>query len=288
MITPSLSLFLITALSLLTVMFFLLLFLFLRKDKQLIELKSKYEHLLKMESEHFKETKQREDYVAMMVHELRSPLSVIKGSADLVLREEKNLQEEQKYTLLSQIKESSNDLLEVVNDILDVSKIESGRLDIKKTKADLNRVLLDEANYYMALAREKEIEVETIFDDNIPEFEFDADRIKHVMNNLLSNALKFTDNGGQVTIKSRLVDDYHVEVSIADTGVGIPDDVKNKLFNKFVQMENRKNTKEKGTGLGLVITKGIIEAHGGSIWIEDNQPIGANFLFTIPITDAKS
>lgn len=287
MISPGLSLFLIAAISLLSVMFFLLLFLFLRKDKQLIELKSKYEHLLKLESDHFKETKQRDDYVAMMVHELRSPLSVIKGSADLVLREEKNLEEDQKYTLLSQIKESSSDLLEVVNDILDVSKIESGRLDVKKTKGDLNKVLHEEADYYMALAREKEINVETILDDGIPHFEFDEDRMKHVMNNLLSNALKFTDSGGSVTIQSKLSDEYHVEISVADTGLGVPDDMKPKLFNKFVQMENRKNKKEKGTGLGLVITKGIIEAHGGSIWIEDNQPMGAKFMFTVPIANPE-
>ena len=223
----------------------------------------------------------------MMVHELRSPLSVIKGSADLLLREEKNLKEDQKYTLLSQIKVSSSDLLEVVNDILDVSKIESGRLDIKKAMGDFNKVLYDEADYYMALAREKEINVETILDDKIPHFEFDEDRMKHVMNNLLSNALKFTDDGGHVAIESKLADEYHVEVCISDTGPGVPDDMKGKLFNKFVQMENRKNKKEKGTGLGLVITKGIIEAHGGSIWIEDNEPMGAKFMFTVPIANPE-
>ncbi|MFC1756077.1 sensor histidine kinase [Patescibacteria group bacterium] len=287
MITPSLSLFLIVAMSLLTLMFFLLLFLFLRKDKQLIELKGKYEHLLKMESEHFKQNKQRDDYVAMMVHELRSPLSVIKGSADLVLREEKNLEEEQKYTLLSQIKESSNDLLDVVNDILDVSKIESGRFEVKKVKGDFNKVLQEEADYYMALARERDINVETKLPEDIPMFEFDEDRIKHVMNNFLSNALKFTDAGGTVTIESRVSDKYHVEVCVSDNGVGVPDELKGKLFNKFVQMENRKNTKEKGTGLGLVIAKGIVEAHGGSAWVEDNHPSGAKFLFTIPIANPE-
>jgi len=268
-------------------MFFLLLFLFLRKDKQLIELKGKYEHLLKMESEHFKQNKQRDDYVAMMVHELRSPLSVIKGSADLVLREEKNLEEEQKYTLLSQIKESSNDLLDVVNDILDVSKIESGRFQVKKVKGDFNKVLQEEADYYMALARERDITVETKLPEDVPMFEFDEDRIKHVMNNFLSNALKFTDAGGTVTIESRVSDEYHVEVCISDNGVGVPDELKGKLFNKFVQMENRKNTKEKGTGLGLVIAKGIVEAHGGSVWVEDNHPSGARFLFTIPIANPE-
>jgi len=287
MITPTLSLFLVVAMSLLTLMFFLLLFLFLKKDQALLELKAKYEHLLKMESEHFKQSKQRDDYVAMMVHELRSPLSVIKGSADLVLREEKNLEEDQKYTLLAQIKESSNDLLEVVNDILDVSKIESGRFEIKKKRGDLNKVLQEEADYYMALARDGEIGVETKLADDVPLFDFDADRIKHVMNNFLSNALKFTDAGGKVVIESSVIDNYHVQVSVSDTGSGVPDDMKGKLFNKFVQMENRKNVKEKGTGLGLVIAKGIVEAHGGSVWVEDNQPLGARFLFTIPMDNPE-
>jgi signal transduction histidine kinase len=223
----------------------------------------------------------------MMVHELRSPLSVIKGSADLVLREEKNLEEDQKYTLLSQIKDSSSDLLEVVNDILDVSKIESGRFEIKKRKGSLNKVLQEEADYYMALARDKEIGVETRLADDVPEFEFDEDRIKHVMNNLLSNALKFSDAGGKVVIESKTIDNYHVEVSVSDSGRGVPDDMKGKLFNKFVQMENRKESREKGTGLGLVIAKGIVEAHGGSIWVEDNQPVGAKFLFTIPMANPE-
>ena len=268
-------------------MFFLLLFLFLKKDQALLELKAKYEHLLKMESEHFKQSKQRDDYVAMMVHELRSPLSVIKGSADLVMREERNLEEEQKYTLLAQIKESSNDLLEVVNDILDVSKIESGRFEIKKKKANLNEVLQEEADYYMALARDKEIAVETRLADDLPLIDFDEDRIKHVMNNLLSNALKFTNAGGKVVIESGVLDNYHIQVCVCDSGRGVPDDMKGKLFNKFVQMDNRKDTKEKGTGLGLVIAKGIVEAHGGSVWVEDNQPVGAKFLFTIPMANPE-
>ena len=287
MITPTLSLFLVVSISLLTLMFFLLLFLFLKKDQALLELKAKYEHLLKMESEHFKQSKQRDDYVAMMVHELRSPLSVIKGSADLVMREERNLEEEQKYTLLAQIKESSNDLLEVVNDILDVSKIESGRFEIKKKKGNLNKVLQEEADYYMALARDKEIAVETKLADDLPLIDFDEDRIKHVMNNLLSNALKFTNAGGKVVVESGVLDNYHIQVCVCDSGRGVPDDMKGKLFNKFVQMDNRKDTKEKGTGLGLVIAKGIVEAHGGSVWVEDNQPVGAKFLFTIPMANPE-
>jgi signal transduction histidine kinase len=274
----------VSLLGILSVLFIFLFYLFLKKDQNLVEMKAKYENLLKTESEQFKMSKQKDDYVAMMVHELRSPLSVIKGSADLVIREEKDLNPDQRYTLLSQIKTSATDLLDIVNDILDVSKIESGRFEIKKQKGNLNEVLKDEAEYYLALAREKDIEVITRLSEDIPEFEFDEDRIKHVMNNLLSNALKFTEVGGEVTIISKMIDQYNVEVAVCDNGSGVPDEMKGKLFNKFVQMENRRQAKEKGTGLGLVIAKGIVEAHGGGIWVEDNKPQGAKFLFTIPIS----
>lgn len=276
----------LSLLGILSVLFIFLFYLFLRKDQALVEMKARYENVLKNESEQYKMNKQRDDYTAMMVHELRSPLSVIKGSADLVLREEKSLSSDQRYTLLSQIKTSSKDLLDIVNDILDVSKIESGRFEIKKKKGNLNEVLRDEAEYYMALAREKDIEVVTNLSQDIPQFEFDEDRIKHVMNNLLSNALKFTDEGGKVEIISEKTPENDVKVTVSDNGVGVVDNMKGKLFNKFVQMENRQNSKEKGTGLGLVIAKGIVEAHGGGIWVEDNDPQGAKFIFTVPITGA--
>ncbi len=281
------SILIISLIGLLAVLLIVLFLFIFKKDRDFVSLKAKYENLLKNESRQYQMSKQRDDYVAMMVHELRSPLSVIKGSADLVLREEKSLSTDQKYTLLAQVKDSATDLLDIVNDILDVSKIESGRFKIKKVEGDLNKVLADETKYYMALAQEKDIKVVTQLDEQVPRFKFDEDRIKHVMNNLLSNALKFTEQGGRVVITSKKVDDYLIEVSVSDTGDGVPDEVKGKLFNKFVQMENRKGAKEKGTGLGLVIAKGIVEAHGGSIWVEDNQPKGAVFLFTIPISSPQ-
>ena len=278
----TLNVLLIALIAILVPLFVFFLYLFLKKDKELIELKAKFEHLLKAESEQYKVSKQRDDYVAMMVHELRSPLSVIKGSADLVIKEEKALDADQKYTMLSQIKQSSIDLLAIVNDILDVSKLESGRFELHKTMGSINKLLQNETVYYTTLALEKDIKVETNFDEGIPEFEFDDDRIKHVMNNLMSNALKFMEKGGSLKISSKLQNDGNAEILVADTGSGVPDNMKNKLFNKFVQMENRQHSDQKGTGLGLYIAKGIVEAHGGAIWVEDNDPQGAVFVFTIP------
>lgn len=268
-------------------LFIFLLFFYLRKDQALTQTKAQYENLRRIENERVRINEQRDDYVAMMVHELRSPLSVIKGSADLVIKEEAALSADQKYTLLSQIFESASDLLAIVNDILDVSKIESGRFEIKKTQGSLNRVLKGEVDYYTALAHEHELNFESALDDKIPEFKFDEDRLKHVLNNLLSNAIKFTPKGGKIIVSSFLTNDSTALVSVSDTGKGVPDFMKNKLFNKFVQMENRMSSDEKGTGLGLVIAKGIVEAHGGQIWVEDNTPQGAKFMFTVPFENGS-
>lgn len=264
-------------------LFIFFVYFYLLKDQELTQIKSKYDNLQKIENERSKVNEQKDDYVAMMVHELRSPLSVIKGTADLLLKEKEALSDDQTNTLLSQVFDSAKDLLAIVNDILDVSKIESGRFEVKKTMGDLNKVLKNEVDYYMTLAHEHNLEFKTELSSRVPQFEFDEDRLKHVLNNLLSNAIKFSEEGGTVTVVSSLQDTKHVRVAVLDTGKGVPDTMKNKLFNKFVQMEDRLTADEKGTGLGLVIAKGIVEAHGGQIWVEDNLPKGAKFIFTIPV-----
>lgn len=225
---------------------------------------------------------QRDDYLAMLVHELRAPLAVIKGAADLIIKEAHALSKEQIETLLGQIKKSSSSLLQIVNDILDVSKIESGKFSIKKVPGDINALLKEICDYYLSWANEKQIKINLELEAGIPQVKFDSERIKQVLNNLLSNALKFTDEYGTITVKTHL-NTKNVNVYVCDTGVGIPDDMKHKLFNKFVQVTNKEPVKEKGTGLGLFIAKGIVEAHGGNIWIEDNDPQGTKFVFTVPL-----
>jgi len=225
---------------------------------------------------------QRDDYLAMLVHELRAPLAVIKGAADLIIKEAHSLSKEQIETLLGQIKKSSSSLLQIVNDILDVSKIESGKFSIKKVPGDINALLNEICDYYLSWANEKQIKINLELEPNIPQIKFDSERVKQVLNNLLSNALKFTDEYGNITVKTHL-NSKNVNIYVADTGIGIPDDMKHKLFNKFVQVGTKESVKEKGTGLGLFIAKGIVEAHGGNIWIEDNDPQGTKFVFTIPL-----
>ncbi|OGC45331.1 hypothetical protein A2V49_03150 [candidate division WWE3 bacterium RBG_19FT_COMBO_34_6] len=279
------SLILLTLVFMLVILVFYLFYLFLKKDQSLLELKAKYEHLKKNEDRQLEFVQQREDYEAMMVHELRSPLSVIRGSADLIKKESEKLSLQQKDSLLTQIFDSCTFLLNIVNDILDVSKIESGRFEIKKSTGNLNSVLQQCVDYYTPLAQERDIKINTEFDTSMADFKFDQDAIMHVMGNLLSNAIKFNKNKGAISVISKNKNDGYAQISVSDTGFGIPDDMKMRLFNKFVQVDNNKKVSQKGTGLGLVIAKGIVESHSGKIWIENNSPEGAVFKFTIPIKD---
>ena len=223
------------------------------------------------------------DYIAMLVHELRSPLSVIRGASDLLIKELATLEANQIHMLLSQIRKSSTGLLGLVNDILDVSKMKAGKFEIHKVRGNLIELIKEVTSYIDPLIQVKGIHLTLDVKSDYNELAFDAERLRQVLNNLLSNAIKFTPKDGEITIRVIQIANG-IEIRVSDTGIGIPDMDKETLFHKFMQGHNNGNSdKDKGTGLGLVIAKGIIEAHGGKIWIEDNKPKGACFIFDLPI-----
>lgn len=224
--------------------------------------------------------KMRNDFMAMMIHELRSPLSLVKSSANMLLCESERLSKEQTISMLKQIEGSANDLLEIVNDLLDVSKIESGRVEIFKHDTNIIDLLKAEVFAYQNLAEKKKIHLKLFTDEDSIHVYCDNEKMKHVMNNLLSNAIKFTEEG-EINVLVKPFPEY-VQVTVADTGIGIADNLKPQLFRKFVQARELPVAREKGTGLGLVIVKGIVEAHGGKVWIENNSPRGAKLIFTLP------
>lgn len=247
------------------------------KTRNLTKLKKYEEEFISIQA---KKEAAQEDFLPMVVHELRSPLSVIQGAADLLLKSTKDLSADQIQTLLSQIKTSSSNLLGMVASILDVSKMESGRFELNKVFSDINPILRDECSYFEPLTKIKDIKISCKTDEHLPTFNFDPERIKQVLNNLISNAIKFSSSGGEIFIMSEKIDGA-CKVEVCDTGVGIPDKEKPFLFQKFYQASNQEGV-EKGTGLGLVISRGIVEAHGGRIWVEDNKPKGSKFIFSIP------
>jgi signal transduction histidine kinase len=260
----------------------LLVFLYNKKSQELTELSKENAELRAKDSMSDSPEILNYDYISMLVHELRSPLSVIKGASDLIIKEAPTLTKDQIEMLLSQIRNSSGNLLNLVNDILDVSKLHAGRFEIKKTSNNLPQLIKETVSYLDPLLKIKSINANVEINGDLPLFAFDADRIRQVLNNLLSNAVKFTPKDGLITVSATKRGEF-AEVQVRDTGGGIPDEEKPKIFHKFVQVHNNTMMKEKGTGLGLVISKGIVETHGGKIWVEDNKPKGTIFVFTLPI-----
>jgi len=248
------------------------------KTRNLTKLKKYEEEIIKIKA---KKEATMGDFLPILVHELRSPISVIRGAADLLMKEANGLSADQIHTLLNQIKSSSNTLLDLVGNILDVSKMESGRFEINKSFNNIGTDLKEECSYFEPLAKIKNLTINCSIDENIMNFSFDAERVKQVLSNLISNAIKFSPDGGIITVESKKVDSY-CQVSVSDVGVGIKDVEKPLLFQKFYQASNQNGIK-RGTGLGLFISKGIIEAHGGKIWVENNSPKGSRFIFTLPM-----
>lgn len=224
----------------------------------------------------------QDDVIPMLVHELRAPLSVIKGAMDLLIEDPNEMGADQVHKLLAQVRLSSEELLKMVGDILDVSKLEEGQFQISKSFGSISDVLKEQCGYFESMCNVKNISLSCSTGSEIPNFSFDPLRIKQVLNNLLSNAIKFTDKGGSIKVTAE-EKKGNAEIAVVDTGVGVPKDQQHRLFQKFFQANNQSNISQKGTGLGLVITKGVVEAHGGTIRFEENSPKGSKFIFTLPL-----
>ncbi|HDQ88755.1 MAG TPA: PAS domain S-box protein, partial [candidate division WWE3 bacterium] len=225
--------------------------------------------------------KMRRDFSAMIIHELRSPLSVIRGTSDFLMKESKSLDEPQKESFLSQIKDSSDRLLKLVNDLLDSAKIESGNVELFKSEVDVNALVTEVVDYYAKSADQKKIRLLANVDKSLLPMQADSDKIRQVLNNLISNGLKYTEEGGEVVVSTKK-EDGSMRILISDTGRGIEESHKDLIFQKYKQVEYAKNT-EKSTGLGLAISKGIVEAHDGKIWVEENLPKGSVFIVELPL-----
>lgn len=227
----------------------------------------------------------KEDFTNIVVHELRAPLTAIKGAASL-MKDPSNIQEEEQINLIKLINNQSKKLLDEVSSILDAAKLEEGKFTIYKQPNDLKKVINDTLEVFTHQAQENNITLiaET---GNIPAFPFDAQKISQVINNLLSNSLKFTLGGGKIIVKAVLSSQENVTVSVSDTGVGIPKNKQEILFAKFSQVAYPQSDFKyltTGTGLGLYIVKGIVEAHGGSVSLQSEVGKGTIVSFTLPTT----
>jgi two-component system sensor histidine kinase GlrK len=226
--------------------------------------------------------KMKSDFYSSMSHELRTPLTSIKEGINLLREGVGGAIPEKQKRLLAILSEESKRLIDLVNSLLDLSKMEAGMMTYTFESSSL-APLIDKAILEIApLVEAKKIGLEKKIDEKLPILEIDPERILQALRNLIGNAVKFTPDEGCVTVLARPVD-HGVEVSVADTGPGIPRENLSKIFDKFQQAASSGSYKANGTGLGLAIVKHIISSHGGRIWAESETGQGSTFTFVLPV-----
>jgi signal transduction histidine kinase len=224
----------------------------------------------------------KSEFLASMSHELRTPLHTIIGFSDLLSEEWEGQLNENQRRFVQHIQKDARHLLELINDILDLSKIEAGRLKLNPESFDLSSALSEVLSSARPLASQKMIQIE---DRTTQGISVTADRIrfKEILYNLFSNAVKFTNERGSIWVDAAVADGLLV-MSITDTGIGIPPEEHESVFRTFHQVGSTTRGLREGTGLGLAITKRLVEQHGGRIAIASEVNKGSRFTFTLPLT----
>jgi signal transduction histidine kinase len=239
---------------------------------QEIEVKSRQ---LEVASQH------KSEFLANMSHELRTPLNAVIGFSEVLKDRMFGDINDKQEEYLGDILSSAQHLLSLINDILDLSKIEAGRMELDPSEFDLPAALDDALLLVRERASRRGIALERVMDERLGIIRADQRKVKQVVLNLLSNALKFTPEGGSVTVRAAVVDGF-AEVSVIDTGVGIAPEDHGAVFEEFRQV-GANDKKSEGTGLGLPLTKKFVELHGGQIWLKSAIGEGATFTFTLPL-----
>jgi signal transduction histidine kinase len=245
----------------------------LKKTAELEELNKKLQGMYEIQR----------SFTSTVSHELRTPLASIKMAIDLVMGGTAGGLNEQQIKFLMKAKDNVDRLNRLINDILDLTKLEAGRMPLKLQMANIHDVIMEVVEIQGAVLKERGIYLKTEFAENVPLVSFDKDRMIQVFSNLITNALKFTDKGGVTIVTVFEEDKSRIKVAVRDTGVGIQPEDLSKLFQKFQQLGDASERKTGGTGLGLAICKEIVIRHGGEIWIESVYGEGSSFNFTIPV-----
>jgi signal transduction histidine kinase len=222
------------------------------------------------------------DFTAMIAHDLRSPLMNIMGVAEVMIEGMFGSVTREQKKWLARVQSNSQSLVDLVSDFLDVSKLESGYVDISREAVSLAALIQKSVESHRVVALSKKISLHGTADPALPLVHADPRRLEQVLSNLISNAFKFAREGGKVEVEAVPAEGPMVNVRVRDNGAGIAADEIDQLFEKYRQAGNVKYSSQKGTGLGLVICKMIVEAHGGRIWVESEPAKGSTFYFSLP------
>ena len=228
----------------------------------------------------------KSEFVSVASHELRTPLATIKNAVQLVLKGKAGEINETQDNFLTMAEKNINRLTNILNNLLDLSRIEAGKIGMKLEELDLRVPVVFVLSSLKSQADVKSIHLEMEVEKDLPFVYGDREKVEQILTNLIGNAIKFTPEGGKVIVSARLSDRIRnaVGISVHDTGIGIPQDQFEKVFEKFHQVESPLHHSAGGTGLGLAITKGLVEAHQGQIWVESEVGKGSRFTFTLPLS----
>ena len=229
---------------------------------------------------------QKNEFLGMAAHDLRNPIAVIQNSSSVLSRySSENLSEKQKE-FLKKIYDTSKFMLELLNSLLDISKIESGKLELEISKNNYPDFVRKNIEFNRFFATEKDISIDSVLSDDIPLVDFDRNKIEQVLNNLISNAIKYSHPNTMIRIEVLKEKDF-VVTKVIDQGQGIPENELPHVFKPFQKASTKPTAGEKSTGLGLAIVKKIVEGHQGIIGVESEVGKGSNFFFRLPLLDKE-
>ncbi|KKM09605.1 hypothetical protein SY88_18225 [Clostridiales bacterium PH28_bin88] len=249
------------------------------------QLQTQQEELRRANQELSEANKYKSQFLANMSHELRTPLTSVLAFAEMLLNRVAGEITPEQEEYLRDIHESGTHLLQLINGILDFSKVEAGKMEMRWEEFQLLEVVETVSRMVRPIAAKKDLAFEVEVPSNLPAIRGDREKIKQVIGNLLSNAIKFTPPGGRVTLKADTIDEpaLAVKVAVADTGIGIKPEDRENIFQEFRQVDQSASREYPGTGLGLALARQLVEMHGGNIWVESEPGKGSCFTFVLPV-----
>jgi signal transduction histidine kinase len=261
----------------------------LEERQRFVKLRDFVAHLERANQELKRLDEMKSEFVSVASHELRTPLSTIKNAVQLILRGKAGEINETQANFLSIAERNIVRLTNILNNLLDLTRIESGKIGMKFEDLDLRGPLDFIASSLKPQADGKSIHLKTEVPEQLAPVYGDREKIERILMNLIGNAIKFTPEGGEVVVSAKLIDGSKnsVAISVRDSGVGIPADQLGKIFEKFHQVEGSLHRSVSGTGLGLAITKGLVEAHQGMICVESQVGKGSTFTFILPASKGE-
>ncbi|OHA79594.1 MAG: hypothetical protein A2675_02565 [Candidatus Yonathbacteria bacterium RIFCSPHIGHO2_01_FULL_51_10] len=228
----------------------------------------------------------KSEFISIAAHQLRTPLSAIKWALHLVINGDLGPLNPSQQKLLGNGYETNEKMIQLVNDLLNVARIEDGRFGYDFKQNDIMKIMTSVLSPIRALAQEKAVTLEVTTPDGEPQsFVFDGNKIALALQNLIDNAVKYTPTGGKVSVAVRKQGEY-LEVKVQDTGIGVPPEQVSRLFTKFFRAENALHMQTSGSGLGLYIVKNIVMRHGGALNVESKEGVGSTFTLTLPLNES--